>query len=67
MELCFRKLANDRVLLVKLKRKPFNRAIIMIDTLRSERNKEEIDMFYNTLENAKFPSKSQLLICFFTA
>ena len=44
---------SDRVMLVKIKGRPFNMAIIQVYAPTSESDDEEIDHFYEDLDNAK--------------
>ena len=44
---------SDRVMLVKIKELPFNMTIIQVDAPTSESDDEEIDHFYEDLDNAK--------------
>lgn len=50
---------SDRVLLVKLRGRPFNISIIIVCAPTSDSSEQEMDQFYNTLDNAKLQCKSQ--------
>ena len=49
---------NERVLLVKLQGHPFNISIIVVYAPTAESTEEEIDIFYETLGNAKTQCES---------
>ena len=53
---------SDRVLLVKLQGKSFNISIIVVYTPTQNSNEEDIDEFYDMLENAKSFCKFQEII-----
>ena len=50
---------SDRVLLVKLKEKPFDLSIIQVYAPTTENSEDDLEKFYNTIENAKKQCKSQ--------
>ena len=53
---------SDRIMLVKLKGKPFDISIIQIYAPTADKSEEEHDQFYNDLEMAKSQCKSQDIV-----
>ncbi|XP_042862524.1 craniofacial development protein 2-like [Penaeus japonicus] len=53
---------SDRVMMVKLKGSPFNISIILVYAPTSDSSEDDIDKFYETLEEAKGQCKSQEII-----
>ncbi|XP_042883267.1 uncharacterized protein LOC122260182 [Penaeus japonicus] len=53
---------SDRVMMVKLKGSPFNSSIILVNALTSDSSEDDIDKFYETIEEAKGQCKSQEII-----
>ena len=53
---------SDRIMLVKLKGKPFDISIIQVYAPTADKSEEEHEQFYNDLEMAKSQCKSQYIV-----
>ena len=53
---------SERVMIVRIKRKPFDLSIVQVYAPTSDRSDEKVDEFYEQLESAKKQSRSQDIV-----